>query len=506
MDCNSIIYDSVRSIAIKYCSDKKGEYESAIIDLVIQRIDEYLQMIQATKTAFIAFDGVAPLAKMEQQRTRRYKNEFLMKYSPTGASQENPQKTETWNTSNITPGTDFMVTLSKRISDFFNEPKNKTKYITQNIIISASNDPGEGEHKMFRYMRGQTILPGENAAVYGLDSDLIMLSIFHCRLFENLYIFREAPEFVKNKSIDISTQLPENPMSTNPKENVKPQCYFMDIPLLTRGILNEMGQTQINRVYDYIFLCFLLGNDFLPHFPSLNIRTHGIHLLMGIYKEYIGKYVDRCFISLTDLSIQWKWVTLYINQLANIEHQNILSEYEMRKKWKKRNWENSRDSNQNQDDFVFQSVPVIYTPEEDYICPTSPGWERRYYKSLLHSSMPIDVVKNYIEGLDWVFRYYTDDCPDWRWKYNYDYPPLLKDMSDYFSVNKIVINHKTNAPLDSEFQLLYVLPISAHDLLPVKMRKDVEIEKKYNDRKNNSKNEYKWSFCRYFWEAHVILD
>jgi len=500
MDCNSIIYDSVRSITIDYRLDKKEEYESTIIEVVIQRIDEYLQMIQATKTAFIAFDGVAPFAKMEQQRTRRYKNEFLMNYSSMGS--ENPEK---WNTSNITPGTDFMQTLSKRISDFFNDPKNKSKYITQNIIISTSNEPGEGEHKMFHYMRGQTILPGENAAVYGLDSDLIMLSIFHCRLFDNLYIFREAPEFIKNKSIDISTQLPDDPMRTNPKEMVKVQCYFMDIPLLTRGILNEMGQTQINRAYDYIFMCFLLGNDFLPHFPSLNIRTHGIHLLIGIYKEYIGKYADRYFISLTDLSIEWKWVSLYINQLATIEHQNILSEYEMRKKWKNRNWENNRDSSKelDQDDFVFQSVPVIYTPEEDYICPTSPGWERRYYKSLLRGSNPTDVVKNYIEGLDWVFRYYTDDCPDWRWKYNYDYPPLLKDLSNYFSSNKIVIYYnKINTPVDPHVQLLYVLPRSAHNILPEKLRKDIEVDKKCND----MKNEYKWAFCRYFWEAHVILD
>jgi 5'-3' exonuclease len=56
--------------------------------------------------------------------------------------------------------------------------------------------------------------------------------------------------------------------------------------------------------------------------------------------------------------------------------------------------------------------------------------------------------------------------------------------------------------VDPHVQLLYVLPRSAHNILPEKLRKDIEVDKKCND----MKNEYKWAFCRYFWEAHVILD
>ena len=92
----------------------------------------------------------------------------------------------------------------------------------------------------------------------GLDSDLIMLSVFHCDLFRNIFIFRETPEF--------GQQFLPKDLETSGADKT---CLFMDIQVLTRAILSEMhcGVSDPHRIYDYVFLCFFLGNDFLPHFP-----------------------------------------------------------------------------------------------------------------------------------------------------------------------------------------------------------------------------------------------
>jgi 5'-3' exonuclease len=66
----------------------------------------------------------------------------------------------------------------------------------------------------------------------------------------------------------------------------------MDIDVLCNSIKNEMnnGKSTQTCIHDYVFMCFLLGNDFLPHFPCLNIRTHGFQILLDTYFKVIGKY------------------------------------------------------------------------------------------------------------------------------------------------------------------------------------------------------------------------
>jgi 5'-3' exonuclease len=503
MDCNSIIYDAVHTLekqSSKYNHTNSKQFELSIIDAVVQRIREYINTISPTTVLFIAFDGVAPLAKMDQQRSRRYKTAFMSAISfenPLQPFIHTPEK-DKWNTSAITPGTTFMSILSRRIHAEFNGPSGVSVYGNRipHIIVSTSTDPGEGEHKMFAYMR-QHVQLNENVAVYGLDSDLIMLSILHSVFCHNIFIFRETPQFSKNI---LPAQLRSD---TN-------DLLFLNIRELTKSILSEMHCAEYNtqRIYDYILISVLLGNDFLPHMVSLNLRGTGMEELLQMYAEHITK--RREYLVSPDRKIIWKNVKYFIGKLALSEHTNILDEYAQRAKLAKRKYPETTPEER---EFVLQKTPTIYRGDEEYICPTEEQWEMRYYRVCFPGHMPDkDTVKNictnYIEGLEWVFRYYSEGCPHWRWKYRFHYPPLLSDLYKHIpeTTHSMLRNIRAeNRPFHPHVQLSYVLPQISQHLIPQKTRDFVRRPEYSALFVSIREIRFSWLFCKYFWESHVIL-
>jgi 5'-3' exonuclease len=429
---------------------------------------------------------------MEQQRTRRYKSHFIGNVQFSDSTLPPPFA---WNTSAITPGTRFMEKLSNRMNYHFKN--SEQKYNVKSTIISSSDVPGEGEHKLYSYIRDNNLI-NDNIAVYGLDSDLIMLSIFHLEYSKNIYIFREAPEFLKN-SIPID--------SRGDSDN---EPHFLDIRLLANSILSNMNceHSHADRIDDYVFLCFLLGNDFLPHFPAMNIRTHGIDVLLDMYRIYIGRYPDKFLVSRSSGKIYWKNLSLLIGEIAKKEHEFLMQEYFVRDKLDYRKFPETTPAEKEQ---VFVNAPIIYRHDEKYICPSENHWEDRYYKLLFSTYRKPNHIKpiciNYLEGLEWVFKYYTGVCPDWKWKYNYHYPPLFGDLCKYVphydtDFLHAILTANSKRPFSPYVQLSYVLPNSKLDLLP----KDIALFLK-----NNYKDLYPekydlcWAFCRYLWEAHPLL-
>jgi 5'-3' exonuclease len=506
MDCNSIIYDAVHAMTPEEHAMPHDLFEETLIRRVIVRINEIVSAVQPTNTLYIAFDGVAPFAKMEQQRVRRYKTAFMAsldfhKETVAVKSPDDSSGAPKWSTSSITPGTRFMDLLSSRIEY---EYASAGKFGLRDLRVSTSRYAGEGEHKMFHYMRTKKPTQHkERVAVYGLDSDLIMLSVFHCLNCENIWICREAPAFSK-------TILPRN-MDIAPNE-----MLFLDIRLFSRSILTEMRVNELPgtkeaecRIFDYVFMCFLLGNDFLPHFPALNIRTSGTDRIMDTYAQHIGKYPDRTLISRETRRIQWNWVHLLLSELAKNEHTFFMEEYNIRDKWAKKQW---ADRTPEDRDTLFQNTPTILRAKELYICPSETHWEERYYQTLFHVERTPESVErictNYLEGLEWVFRYYTDGCPHWRWKYQWHYPPLLIDLMKHVPSidDTTLIDRKKgiNQPYLPIEQLAYVLPCAQHHLLPVTVQTQLRQMDDYSERYPPLHDlEFEWSFCKYFWESHL---
>jgi 5'-3' exonuclease len=129
-----------------------------------------------------------------------------------------------------------------------------------------------------------------------------------------------------------------------------------------------------------------LGNDFLPHFPALNIRTHGIQVLLETYKKVVAKPRQYLLGNRTD-QIIWKNVNGLIKELAKNEHILLLKEYELRNKWDNKQWP---DTTMKEKEEMVNNVPVIFRAEEKYICPEMAHWETRYYDTLFHKCTNMD--------------------------------------------------------------------------------------------------------------------
>ena len=529
LDSNSIIYDAIHTLN----NQDSYDFEERLIKAVCDKIEFYIRKISPTQRVLIAFDGVAPIAKLNQQRTRRYKSWYqaeirgavvLPKTNGLVLGTPNNNGGGSFNTAAITPGTPFMEKLSKAVGAFATAKLKKPL-----TIVSASNEVGEGEHKIFEYIRANPDYHKDTTTViYGLDADLIMLSLNHIHLSKQLYLHRETPEFIKNidSSLDHDTDYLFCIHTLNAA--VEMECFGnttslsgASTPLLSgasapslSGVSTPSLSGVLGGVTPYVFMCFLLGNDFLPHFPSLNIRTNGLDKIMNAYKLVSSKKKCNFFMeNRKEVVFDWKNVRSWIDVLAKQEHENIKEEYVLRSKLSRfsSHHNNKEDETLEQKyEKIILQYPLRAREIEDYINPNEVGWEYRYYRTLfdieINDSRRKEICINYLEGLEWTMKYYTTGCADWNWCYKYDYPPLLCDLIKYVPYFETKLINPTNSPtyaVTPLVQLSYVLPRSSMYLLPDALHR--ALIKAHPDWYGYEHHPLVWAFCKYLWESHAKL-
>ncbi len=472
LDSNSIIYDIIHGY------EKIPQNMNTVYKDICNKIDKYIETCNVQKHIIIAFDGVAPVAKLEQQRTRRFKSVLLSKLNEEIKDEKSKKS---FDTTCITPGTEFMTNMCKYIKNYY---KNK-----KNVKLSLSDEPGEGEHKIFEYIRNNKIHHmSSNTLIYGLDADLIMLCLNHLDFCPNIYLYRETPEFIKH----LDDTLEPN------------KDYLLNIKLLADKLilkLTNKDDFNINIIQDYIVLCFFLGNDFMPHFPTLNIRRNGIDILMESYNKC--KMDDSDFSLTSGKEIVWKNIKYLLELISKEENSLLINETKYRDKMQKRRFPCNTPEEKEQ---KLLNIPIIDRIKETYINPEEKGWEDRYYDICLH--MKRDNIRlnqlctNYMEALEWTYKYYRYGCQDWEWKYDYNYPPLLCDLIKFIPYfETIFIKKKEKNPIHHYIQLSYVLPPTSHEFLPNNIVKKIQhVQECFPE---DITLEY--TYCRYLWEAHLNI-
>jgi 5'-3' exoribonuclease 1 len=497
LDLNCAIHPCCRNFlknVKNYNPQYKHDYERKMINSVQGYIKRLIEFVNP-ELCFIAIDGVAPAAKMSQQRLRRFKT-VLEKEQHQKLQKEiygNDNQTG-WDTNAISPGTEFMDKLKNSIISYI---KSK-EFDDVDIVFSSANVYGEGEHKIFEFIR-ETPLEG-NIVIYGLDADLIMLSMAANK--DDIYLLRESVEYNK-VDMDRLLYMDIEELKHHIKIDIKSKYFEIESKFydttLEEGFIN-----------DYIFLCFLLGNDFIPHSLTLDLRHKGIENIINFYLHGFYNF-KKNLVSPTG-KVDEDFFRFIIKKISESEDHIVSNLRKTRERMRPRagDYTNSdpRDNEYQRRLDVINNLPITdrQTREsEKTIGLGTKGWRERYYDKTMGFSSNEDTeecVYEYLRGLKWAHLYYYKGCASHNWYYPYLYAPTFRDIYLYLEKNRY--NDLTfqkglqNSPV---VQLLSIMPRESSNLLPSSAQKVM------NDSESPLflmyPDEYKLStlFKRYYWQC-----
>ncbi|KAG9234680.1 XRN 5'-3' exonuclease N-terminus-domain-containing protein [Amylocarpus encephaloides] len=329
LDMNGIIHN---------CTHKDSDdatfrmSEEQMFIAIFNYIEHLFGKIKPKQLFFMAIDGVAPRAKMNQQRARRFRTALDVELAREKAIKEGKEmpKEEAFDSNSITPGTEFMHKLTQQLKYFINKKVSEdVDWQGVEVVLSGHEVPGEGEHKIMEYIRLAKAQPDYNPNVrhclYGLDADLIMLGLLShdphfCLLREEVTFGRQS----KTKSKELEHQ----------------NFYLMHLCIVREYLELEFQELQeegvlgfpfdLERVIDdFILMAFFVGNDFLPNLPNLHINEGALALMFKVYKTVLPKgtgYINEGGV------INMERLAVLLEELSHVEYRFFESE-NSDKKW-----------------------------------------------------------------------------------------------------------------------------------------------------------------------------
>eukprot|EP01060_Flectonema_neradi_P036720 TRINITY_DN714_c4_g1_i1.p1 TRINITY_DN714_c4_g1~~TRINITY_DN714_c4_g1_i1.p1 ORF type:complete len:720 (+),score=122.54 TRINITY_DN714_c4_g1_i1:39-2162(+) len=520
VDLNGLIHVACQQLDGSY----GGEEEDMLIKLVAY-LEKVITATNPSRLIYIAVDGVAPRAKLNQQRGRRFQSshnteaelntdcfgedadhgEHLSAHreleevretlnlgifsaqdlnaeepdqdddeSPcnlfTNFSEDDPITGNTWDGNAITPGTPFMTKVAETMkvwaSKKVSQPGN-----TVSVIVSDSNRPGEGEHKFIDFMRAETQHPdndpNQRHAVASLDADIILLSLsLH---IPNVYVVREdrrvTPSFSKFEFCHIDylrEYLAEELLGKITK-------YANETHAATHPLLKKHKLDFERILTDFIFLITLCGNDFLPHLPAAYVGQLTGDLIIDLY--------CRCLVAEAPLDAVCH--PHIVNEDGSVDQANFMGVIEM--------YAIVEDA-QFRGQAVYEGLVTEDLVKSQGAAAGDKVWRKTYYDSInditsafnVHMQ-PEDGAHAWLEGILWVNYYYNNiGALSWSWYYPFYHAPMARDIVSVLKKKPDLINNLTLSikrskfaavPLQPKQQLIAVLPKSSFSLIPEQFHK-----------------------------------
>jgi len=409
IDTNAIMHPAVKgvmlpdpnsavSILMQELNEVETNYadkEEAAFEAVWNAVVNLMKLAQPVKGIFLAIDGTPGLCKQSQQRKRRFKT---CKDTPKDQLQQ-------FDSSNLSCGTAFMDRLCTYLRTCLQNMKSTHQCFKHlSILFSDMYVPGEGEHKLIRWMESQSV--HQSYTLYSPDADLLMLSLILPQ--RNIYVLREniyndvrgdwlSVNIDKLRVVAISTIL-----TLAPTLQSKPDWH-------TRRVLQ-----------DYVLYFMLLGNDFLPHGSGLEIINEGIVQLNNAYAQTL---LTHTYLINSNLHINFISFSFLLQQLAQMEPLMLAQKY-LRNKWSE------------PDSLIVAHTTLTLDGTQATI--NFQAYRQAYYKKKFgienideHKDQLYNICFEYVHGLAFVTQYYAKQIPTFDWFYPYHYAPLCCDIVDY---------------------------------------------------------------------------
>lgn len=396
----------------------KEERERLLFEIVCHMVENIMATVQPVKRVVLCVDGPAPRSKQNQQRQRRFR----------AANEKTQVEFDAFDSNCITPGTKFMDKLSRYIDVFIKRKiQIDPNWKQLEIVFSNEKAPGEGEHKLMNYIRKYGN-EEERYCIVGADADLIMLTL--ATKMPNFYLLRPDMYNQKNEYYAV---------------NMGGVAQTLSKVMEWKGALFDSERV----IDDFVLMCFLAGNDFLPHSPTIEIIEGGINTLVEVYKKVCEKYGHLTF---RENGAAWflpKAFGEFLRALSDYEKTTLEKKLERGK---------------------FFPDPILQAHAEKrgpHYYLNIQAYRASYTAASFHKYGVTEkqVCHEYLEGLQWVLYYYTKGVYNWRWCYPYHYAPFAFHLYQHIETFKMPFFEESVPYLPFQ-QLLFVLPPKSAKLLP----------------------------------------
>jgi len=451
LDFNCLIHGCKQNIP----ENSINQEEDLIAEVVSYTRTLICDIVKPQKLTYIAVDGSVPRAKMERQRARRYKKVQDEVFESKLKEKYNIEQKGGFNSNKITPGTAFMAKLCNRLQNFsfLGNFATHTKNENYKVIFSGVNVPGEGETKIFKFVRN--IPFSKTCTIYGLDADLIILSM-NSRI-NHISLLRE----------------PQNTSSEIMETCADSQFIVFNIDMCKDELRNQFHCKHIEMerfISDFSFLSFLGGNDFVPALPHTKMRDNGLDKILNTYAQLAIHIIN------SDNTINYENFQKYIQKLCQNENLTLSKMYQKFGVSKPNDSYENELNNYYHLNYLNRNNPFnfIYSTElNSFKNKSYPEWCKNYEDSFFMDSQE-KVCAEYFKALQWTWDYYNGVDIAWDFCFKYRVAPMSSKLAT-FKMSKIVFDTSAQ-PMSPICQLMCVCPPQNANLLPYALQPYIKYE------------------------------